>query len=101
MSSTVELTSIGGQEYPVYRYQRRRWSIDMQGVRSSSELWPSLDAMMRIAADGSNVLVIPDNLSANLGNEATFGRLKQTADVKFPLGTSDRRSWTGQITERI
>jgi hypothetical protein len=99
--TTVELTSYGGQEYPLYRYQRRRWDLDMQGVRSSSELWQYLDALMRIAATGGNILVVPDTANGLMPSEATFGRVKQTADVKYPYGSSDRRSWTGQITERI
>jgi hypothetical protein len=99
--TTDELVSHGGQEYPVYRYQRRRWDLDMQGVRTSTELWPSLDAMMRAAAFGTNLLVVPDTNSPDWRTEATFGRLKQTADIKYPLGTSDRRSWSGQLTERI
>jgi hypothetical protein len=96
-----EMISKGGQEYPLYRYQRRRWDLDMQGVRSATELWPSLDAMMRTAALGGNILVVPDITSGQMQNEATFGRLKQTSDIKYPLGTSDRRSWAGQLTERI
>jgi hypothetical protein len=99
--TTDELVSRGGQEYPVYRYQRRRWDLDMQGVRSTSELWPSLDAMLRAAAGGGNILVVPDNTSANMASEAIFGRLKSTADIKFPYGTADRRSWSGQLTERM
>lgn len=99
--TTDELTSHGGQEYPVYRYQRRRWDLDMQGVRTTSELWPQLDAMMRIAAPGTNILVVPDSGSPDMTTEALFGRIKQTADVKYPLGTADRRSWSGQHTERI
>lgn len=96
-----EMISLGGQEYPVMRYHRRRWVIDMQNVRSTSEVWQSLDALMRAAAPGGNLLVVPDTGSATMQNEVTFGRLKQTADIKYPLGTSDRRSWTGVITERI
>ncbi|HTI78905.1 MAG TPA: hypothetical protein VL614_00490 [Acetobacteraceae bacterium] len=99
--TTDEMISHGGQEYPVYRYQRRRWDLDMQGVRTSSELWPILDAMMRIAAPGANILVVPDFGSADMTTEASFGRIKQTADVKYPLGTADRRSWSGQHTERV
>jgi hypothetical protein len=99
--TTDEMVSHGGQEYPVYRFQRRRWDLDMQGVRTSSELWPSLDALMRVAAPGANILVVPDNGSVDMSTEATFGRLKQTADVRYPLGTADRRSWAGQLTERV
>lgn len=100
-ATTDEIASRGGQEFPVYRSQRRRWSIDMQGVRTSSELWPQLDAMMRAAAPGSNILVVPDNGSPDMMTEAVFGRIKQTADVKYPYGTADRRSWTGTLTERL
>jgi hypothetical protein len=100
-ATTDEMASRGGQEFPVYRSQRRRWMLDMQGVRTSSELWPALDAMMRAAAPGSNILVVPDNGSPDMMTEAVFGRVRQTADVKYPYGTADRRSWTGTLTERL
>lgn len=99
--TTDELVSRGGQEYPVLRFQRRRWNLDMQNIRTTSELWQSLDAVMQTAAAGGNVLVVPDITSASVASEALFGRLKQVADVKYPLGSSDRRSWTGQLTERL
>ena len=41
--TTDEVVSRGGQEYPVLRYQRRRWNLNTQGVRTASELWPQLE----------------------------------------------------------
>jgi hypothetical protein len=93
--------SRSGQEYPVLRWQRRRWDISWVGIRASTELWPQLDTMNRLAMAGGNVLLVPDITSANLRYEALFGRLAQLADVTFPLGTSDRRAWKGRLTERL
>lgn len=93
--------SRSGQEYPVLRWQRRRWDISSLGVRTSTELWPQLDTLNRLAMAGGNVLLVPDITSANKGYEALFGRLAQLADVTFPLGGSDRRAWKGRLTERL
>ncbi len=98
--TTDEAQSRGGQEYPVFRWQRRRWDYDMQGVRAS-ELWLQLDAMLRTARTGANIFTVPDTTSANLASEALFGRIASLADVTFPFGTADRRAAKLRHTERL
>jgi hypothetical protein len=102
-SQVDETVTRGGQEYPVMRWQRRRWNIALDSVRGS-ELWADLDALDLSARAGGNRLLAPDVTSSNLQCEAIFGRLVATADVSFPYGFADRRAWRAwraSLTERI
>lgn len=96
----VEATTRGGQEYPTLYWQRRHYALALDGVRGS-EVWASLDPLERVARAGGNVLFVPDITSADMQNQAIFGRLKPTADVSYPYQAADRRAWRAQITERL
>ena len=98
--SVAEVVTRGGQEYPTLMWQRRRWNISLDSLRQA-ETWTQADPLFRIAKAGSNVFFAPDSASANLQQEAIFGRLKGTADVSFPYGGADRRRWQASVTERL
>ena len=46
-----ETVTRGGQEYPVMRWQRRRWNIALDSVRGS-EVWADLDTLDAAARAG-------------------------------------------------
>lgn len=98
--STDEVISRGGQEWPVNRWQRRRWNIAMDAIRQS-EVWASVAELDRVARVGGNVFCLPNTLSSNTAQEAIYGRLKAGADISFPYSAGDRRGWRATITERI
>lgn len=97
---TDTIVTRGGQQYITLRATSRRWELAIDGVRAA-EVFASLDVLDRASRIGGNVLVIPDVTSANAGSEATFGVLKATADIGFPFGAADRRSWRARLTERL
>jgi hypothetical protein len=94
------VTTRGGQTYVDLRASYRRWEIALDGVRES-EAFAQLDVLDRTSRAGSNVLLVPNQIGVNMQYEATFGILKATADVTFPLGVSSRRSWRGSLSERL
>lgn len=98
--SVAEVVTRGGQEYPTLLWQRRRWNIAFDSLRQS-ETWTQADPLFRTAKAGSNVFFCPDSGSANLQQEAIFGRLKGTSDISYPYGGADRRRWQATITERL
>lgn len=97
---TAEVVTRGGQEYPLLYWQRRRWDLDFQGIRTS-EIWPYVDDLDRTARLGGNVLLVPNPASSNIGREAVLGRLKARADLGYFQGAQDRRTWKATITERL
>lgn len=97
---TLELVTRGGQEYPIPLWNKRHWQIAMDGIRSN-ELWESVGELDRAARAGGNILFVPDYTSGYIQREAIFGRLKSTADIGYPYGASDRRSWRATLTERL
>jgi hypothetical protein len=98
--STAEVVTRGGQEYPTLLWQRRRWNIEFDSVRQS-ETWADVDPLFRLSKAGGNVFFCPNATSANLQQEAIFGRLKGTADISYPYSGADRRRWQASITERL
>jgi hypothetical protein len=98
ISDTV--TSRGGQTYVALRASFRRWEISLDGIRTS-EAYTQLDTLDRFSRAGSNALLIPNISNGFVQQEATFGIIKATADVTFPLGVDSRRSWRARITERL
>jgi hypothetical protein len=97
---TDTVVTRGGQTYVNMRATFRRWEIALDGIRTT-EAYPQLDVLDRVSRVGGNVLGIADTTSANMRFEATFGMLKATADVSFPLGTAIRRSWRARLSERL
>jgi hypothetical protein len=99
-ATVAEATSRGGQEYPTLYYQRRRWNVQFDSLRSA-EVLASVDPLASYAAAGSNVLFVPDVTNSYVQSEALFGRLKQTADVSYPYQAADRRRASFAVTERL
>jgi hypothetical protein len=99
-SQVDEMISRGGQEYPTYRYQQRRWEVDFDALRDS-EVWSSAQELDRVSRYGGNILFAPDYASANLSAEAVFGRVTSTADVSYIAGYADRRAWKFRCKERL
>ncbi|MEO8714142.1 MAG: hypothetical protein ABI369_03935 [Acetobacteraceae bacterium] len=96
----VEATTRGGQEWPTLYWQRRRFNLELGGVRAS-EVWPQIDALEIVARIGTNVLLIPNIADPMLQNAALFGRLTPTADISYPYMGADRRAWKANVTERL
>jgi hypothetical protein len=95
-----EMTSRGGQEYPTYRYQQRRWEVALDAI-VDAELWSSAEELDRLSRYGGNILYVPDFGSPTMGNEAVFGRLTVTADVSFTAGVAGIRAWRFRCKERL
>lgn len=99
-SGVTEVVTRGGQEFPVFMWQRRRWNLDFQRIRTA-EVWPQLEAMETVARRGRNILFIPDPASAAINDESIFGRLQAQADLGWNFQAADARSWKANITERL
>jgi hypothetical protein len=95
-----EMISRGGQEYPTYRYQQRRWEAAFDAI-SDSELWTEAQNLDRTSRYGGNILFVPDLGSITASNEAVFGRVTVTADVSYIAGFHDRHAWKFRIKERL
>jgi hypothetical protein len=97
----VVVRSRGGQEYVTLRNQRRRWTIDFAAL-STSEYWDGIAEMERIAADGSNVLLVPFPSGDNTPREAIYGRLSSTSEAAWPFpNEAGLRQWSGTISQRL
>lgn len=90
----------GGQTYVDLRATFRRLELALDGIRTT-EAYAQVDTLDRLSRSGGNVLVIPSIANGFMQNEATFGILKATADVTFPLNVDARRSWRARLTERL
>jgi hypothetical protein len=95
-----EMISRGGQEYPTYRYQQRRWETDFDAI-SRSELWASAQELDRVSRLGGNILFVPDRASSTISQEAVFGRVAVTSDVAWIPGVGDRYRWKFRCKERL
>lgn len=95
-----ELISRGGQEYPMYRYQQRRWEVEFDSIEGA-ELWQSAEELDRIARYGGNVLYVPRTESPTIAQEAVFGRVTVTADVGYRAGVADVHNWKYRVRERL
>jgi hypothetical protein len=95
-----EMQSRGGQEYPTYRYQQRRWEIAFDSL-SGDEVWQSAEELDRLSRYGGNILFVPDLASKNLASEAVFGRVTVTADVSYVAGVANLHAWKFRCKERL
>ena len=94
-----EVVTRSGTEFPQFRWSRRRWSLDMQSLRTAElPTWQSID---QLAALGGNILFVPDPASATINADAIFGRLTSKADITYPFGCGDRLAWKADATERL
>jgi hypothetical protein len=99
-STVDEMISRGGQEYPTYRFQQRRWEVAFDAI-TDSELWTEAQNLDRISRYGGNILFVSDLASATISGEAVFGRVTATADVSYIAGFHDRHAWKFRIKERL
>lgn len=99
-STVDEMISRGGQEYPTYRFQQRRWEAAFDAI-SDSELWTEGQNLDRVSRYGGNVMFVPDLASPTIANEAVYGRVTVTADVSYIAGFADRHAWKFRIKERL
>jgi len=99
-STVDEMISRGGQEYPTYRFQQRRWEAAFDAI-SDTELWTEAQNLDRVSRYGGNILFVPDLASTTSSNEAVFGRVTVTADVSYIAGFHDRHAWKFRIKERL
>ena len=97
---TDENVTIGGQEYPEHRWQRRVANLVFDATDATSELWQYLDGLDRTARTRRNILVIPDYTSVAIAYEAILGTLRVSA-ATYAMRTASRVSWSGRVTERL
>jgi hypothetical protein len=95
-----EVITRGGQEYPQYRYERRRWDIGLEYI-ASSEVWTQAAEIHRAARHGANILFSPDPSSGYAEREVTFGRAQSLSDFQYSNQITDYRSWRLRVTERL
>jgi hypothetical protein len=95
-----EMQSRGGQEYPTYRYQQRRWEIAFDSL-SGAEVWQSAEELDRLSRYGGNILFVPDLASGTLASEAVFGRVTVTGDVSYIAGVANLHAWKFRCKERL
>lgn len=97
---TDENVSKGGQEYPVPRFQRRVWDVDMQAIEQA-DIWTQANELDRLSREGENILFVPDIASDNIAYEAIYGRLKPTTHFGFLSPHAGIYVWHFMIRERI
>lgn len=99
-SSTSEINSRGGQEYPVFWWSRRRVEFSLDAI-TSDDLWSDAQEADRIARTGANILFIRNQTADAVQEEAIFGRIEVVADFQYPVKNATRFSWRARIRERI
>lgn len=95
-----EVVTRGGQEYPQYRYEQRRWDVSMQHILDS-EIWAEAAEVQRSGRRGGNVLFVPDPVGDNAQKEAVFGRVYSQSDIEYSNNTTQYRSWRLRVIERL
>jgi len=65
------------------------------------DLWAKLMPLDRVAADGTNILFVPDPASTTIAQESVFGLLDTVSDIGFRTLAGDWRTWRARIAERI
>lgn len=99
-SQIDETRSRGGQEFPIARWQQRRWEIELPQFEDA-ELWDDAQELDRVSRYGGNVLAVPNIGSATIGNEAVYGRVESAGDVTFVTGVAGLHGWRFRIRERL
>lgn len=94
------VTSRGGQEFITSKYWRRSLQLAMPLV-GYAELWPNLDAFLRAATTGANVLVVPNPDGADRARETIFGRVADPGSIAYANGWGRWRRWSGVVSERL
>lgn len=95
-----EVVTRGGQEYPQYRFEQRRWDVSMQHILDS-EIWGQAVEVQRAGRQGGNILFVPDPSGEHVQKEAVFGRVYSQSDIEYSNNTTQYRSWRLRAVERL
>lgn len=94
------LVARGGQEFVTPLFFRRRMGLVLPWI-SDAEFYAQMDALLREAALGRNILTIPDPDGARLPQEAIFGTLESPGTLPYAQGGGRWRKWQGRMGERL
>jgi len=97
---TDEVVARSGAEYPVFRYEKRRWDLAFASL-PDDEVFSGLEQVMRVARRGANVLFVPFPREDKSNFEAVFGRLTSRSDVTYPSTNKAYRAFRASVTERL
>lgn len=93
-----DITTRGGQTYPVALYQQRQWNVSFPAL-TEEEMYAEGLEIQRCAEMGGNVLFVPRPGNGLEQQEAVFGMLQSRATFGFPH--YGLRNWAFTITERL
>lgn len=93
-----DITTRGGQTYPVALYQQRQWQVSFPAL-TEEEVYAEGLEIQRCAEMGGNVLFVPRPGNGLEQQEAVFGMLQSRATFGFPH--YGLRSWAFTIAERL
>jgi|SRR5690625_1484657 len=93
-----DITTRGGQEYPVPLYQRRQWEVNLRHLTEEEMFEQGLE-IQRAAERGQNVLFVPRPGGRWEQRDTVFGLLRSRATFGFPH--YDLRSWAFTLSERL
>lgn len=93
-----DITTRGGQTYPVALYQQRQWQVSFPAL-TEEEMYAEGLEIQRAAEMGANVLFVPRPGNGREQQEAVFGMLQSRATFGFPHW--GLRSWAFTVTERL
>lgn len=97
---TDEVQTIGGQEYPINRWQQRKWNLALNAI-ASADVWANVMPLDQASRFGSNVLYIPDTASADIAKETILGRLRMVSDITYADRSVNLRALRATIAERL
>lgn len=81
-------------------YTERSLAVAFDAL-TAAEMTGSIIPADLLAADGRNVLFVPDPLSAARHADSIFGQMESTADFGYLTLDGARRTWRMRITERL
>lgn len=93
-----DITTRGGQTYPVALYQQRQWQVSFPAL-TEEEMYAEGLEIQRCAEMGGNVLFVPRPGNGLEQQETVFGMLQSRATFGFPQW--GLRSWAFTVTERL
>lgn len=93
-----DITTRGGQTYPVALYQQRQWQVSFPALTEAEMYGEGLE-IQRAAEMGANVLFVPRPGNGREQQETVFGMLQSRSTFGFPHW--GLRSWAFTIMERL
>jgi hypothetical protein len=90
----------GGGTYTTPLYTERAWRVGFAAL-TAAELTGQVMPADLAAADGRNVLFVPDPAATSRHAESVFGRMESAAEYGYVTLDGARRSWRMQIVERL